>query len=147
MTKAENRAAAKAYDQKRMRELEEKAEAERVKAESPSSTGSVATSFSGIQARHRGGDREKLMNAIDDYVEEMTGGPSCTLGHRASVEAAKLRRPYFIDPKLMKYRVFPTSSVTSRDHCWPGRNLPSTSCITSPASLVAVCHAASYYPC
>ncbi|WP_426615392.1 hypothetical protein [Bradyrhizobium sp. McL0616] len=72
MTKAENRAAAKAYHEERMRKLEEEAEAERVKADLAELDRLRRYLIFGRQAR-RGGDREKLMNAIDDYVGEMTG--------------------------------------------------------------------------
>lgn len=72
MTKAENRAAAKAYHQERMRKLEEEAEAERVKADLAELDRLRRYLIFGIKAR-RSGNREKLMKAIDDYVEEMTG--------------------------------------------------------------------------
>jgi hypothetical protein len=72
MTKAENRAAAKAWHQERMRKLDEEAEAERVKADLAELDRLRRYLIFGTQAR-RGGNREKRMNAIDDYVEEMTG--------------------------------------------------------------------------
>ena len=72
MTKAENRAAAKAYHQERMRRLDEEAEAERVKADLAELDRLRRCLIFGTQARPCG-DREKLMKAIDDYVEEMTG--------------------------------------------------------------------------
>ncbi|WP_426615751.1 hypothetical protein [Bradyrhizobium sp. McL0616] len=67
MTKAENRAAAKAYHQGRMRKLDEEAEAERVKADLAELDRLRRYLIFGRQAR-RGGDREKLMKAIDDYA-------------------------------------------------------------------------------
>ncbi|MGK7062704.1 hypothetical protein AB4853_40225 [Bradyrhizobium sp. 1050_B9_N1_2] len=72
MTKAENRAAAKAYHQERMRKLDEEAEAARVKADLAELDRLRRYLIFGTQAR-RGGNREKLMKAIDEYVEEMTG--------------------------------------------------------------------------
>ncbi|TYL80837.1 hypothetical protein FXB40_47530 [Bradyrhizobium rifense] len=72
MTKAENRAAAKAYHKERMRRFDEEAEAERVKADLAELDRLRRYLIFGRQAR-RGGDREKLTKAIDDYVEEMTG--------------------------------------------------------------------------
>jgi hypothetical protein len=72
MTKAENRAAAKAYHQERMRKLDEEAEAARVKADLAELDRLRRYLTFGTQAR-RGGNREKLMAAIDDYVEEITG--------------------------------------------------------------------------
>jgi hypothetical protein len=67
MTKAENRAAARAYHQERMRKRDEG----RAPQTSPSSAGSAHYLIFG-RKDHRA-DREKLMQAIDDYVEEMTG--------------------------------------------------------------------------
>ena len=70
MTKAENRAAARAWHQLRMRQR-----AEEVRAEA------IATDLAELgRLRHylifgrkdRRADREKLMSAIDDYVGEMT---------------------------------------------------------------------------
>ncbi len=72
MTKAENRAAAKAYHQERMRKLDEEAEAERVKADLAELDRLRRYLIFGTQSR-RSGNRGKLMAAIDDYVEEMTG--------------------------------------------------------------------------
>jgi hypothetical protein len=72
MTKAENRAAAKAYHQERMRKLDEEAEAERVKADLAELDRLRRYLIFGTQSR-RGGNREKLMAIIDDYVGEMTG--------------------------------------------------------------------------
>jgi hypothetical protein len=72
MTKAENRAAAKTYHRERMRRLDEEAEAERVKADLAELDRLRRYLIFGTQSR-RGGIREKLMAAIDDYVEEMTG--------------------------------------------------------------------------
>jgi hypothetical protein len=72
MTKAENRAAAKAYHQERMRKRDEAAEAERVQADLAELDRLRRYLIFGTQSR-RAGNREKLMAAIDDYVEEMTG--------------------------------------------------------------------------
>ena len=75
MTKAENRAAAKAWHEERMRKLDEQAEAVRVKKDLAELDRLRRYLIFGTQAR-RGGNREKLMAAIDDYVEEMTDGRS-----------------------------------------------------------------------
>ncbi|TYL83890.1 hypothetical protein FXB40_45650 [Bradyrhizobium rifense] len=55
-----------------MRKLDEEAEAARVQADLTELDGLRRYLICGKQAR-RGDDREKLMKAIDDYVEEMTG--------------------------------------------------------------------------
>ncbi|WP_426611216.1 hypothetical protein [Bradyrhizobium sp. McL0616] len=54
-----------------MRKIDEEAEAERVKADLAELEGLRRYLIFGIKAR-RSGNREKLMRAIDDYVEEMT---------------------------------------------------------------------------
>lgn len=71
MTKAENRAAARAY-QELIHKLDEEAEAERVQADLTALDRLRRYLIFGRQAR-RGRDREKLVKIIDDYVEEMTG--------------------------------------------------------------------------
>jgi hypothetical protein len=72
MTKAENRAAAKAFHKERMRKLEEEAEAQRLKADLAELDRLRRYLIFGIRGR-RSGNRQKLMDAIDDYVGEMTG--------------------------------------------------------------------------
>jgi hypothetical protein len=69
MTKAENRAAAKAYHQERMRKIDEGARAKAVEAE-----------LVELDRLRRYLIRERtlgyvrpLINAIDDYVEQITG--------------------------------------------------------------------------
>ncbi|MFK4522161.1 hypothetical protein ABIF90_000142 [Bradyrhizobium japonicum] len=71
MTKAENRAAAKAYHEERMRQRAEEVRAEAVKADL-AELGRLRHYLIFGRKDHRA-DREKLMKAIDDYVEEMTG--------------------------------------------------------------------------
>ncbi|MCK1441122.1 hypothetical protein HAP41_0000016095 [Bradyrhizobium barranii subsp. apii] len=72
MTKAENRAAAKAHHKGRMRKIDEEAEVERVKADLAELDRLRRYLIFGTQAR-RFGNREKHLATIDDYVEEMTG--------------------------------------------------------------------------
>jgi hypothetical protein len=71
MTKAENRAAARAYHQERMRQRDEEARAAAVAADL-AELGRLRhyLIFSRNDLR---ADCGKLMTAIDDYVEEMTG--------------------------------------------------------------------------
>ncbi|MDI3563924.1 hypothetical protein [Bradyrhizobium sp. Arg816] len=71
MTKAENRAAARAYYQERMRKLDEQSRAADVAADL-AELGRLRN-YLIFKRRAGGADREKLMNAIDDYVGEMTG--------------------------------------------------------------------------
>ncbi|MCS3503750.1 hypothetical protein M2189_006733 [Bradyrhizobium japonicum] len=71
MTKAENRAAARAYHQERMRQRDEEARARDVAADL-TELGRLRHYLIFGRKDHRA-DREKLMNAIDDYVGEMTG--------------------------------------------------------------------------
>ncbi|MCP2132703.1 hypothetical protein [Bradyrhizobium ottawaense] len=71
MTKAENRAAAKAWHSERMRLRVEAARAEAV-ASDLAELGRLRHYL--VFGRKDGrADRDKLMKAIDDYVEEMTG--------------------------------------------------------------------------
>jgi hypothetical protein len=73
MTKAENRAAARAYQQQRMRELAQQIQSER-----------AASDLAELDKLRRylifksesGGPREALLAAIDDYVEALTGDRS-----------------------------------------------------------------------
>ncbi|MHC4040609.1 hypothetical protein [Bradyrhizobium sp. 23AC] len=71
MTKAENRAAAKAYHQERMRQRDEEARAQDI-ASDLAELGRLRYYLIFGRKDFRA-DREKLMKAIDDYVEEMTG--------------------------------------------------------------------------
>jgi len=73
MTKAENRAAAKAWREYREQQRREAEHAADVAADLAELDRLRRHLIFGVQARHHRGDREKLMNAIDDYVEEMTG--------------------------------------------------------------------------
>jgi hypothetical protein len=70
MTKAENRAAARAYQQEKMRKLGEAIEAERVKADLEQLQKLrdylIFKSRTGVPGR-------PLIDAIDDYVEKLTG--------------------------------------------------------------------------
>ncbi|APG10484.1 hypothetical protein BKD09_19325 [Bradyrhizobium japonicum] len=72
MTKAENRAAAKAHHKELMRKIYEEAEVERVKADLAELDRLRRDLIFGTQAR-RFGNREKQLATVDDYVEEMTG--------------------------------------------------------------------------
>ncbi|MET4804594.1 hypothetical protein [Bradyrhizobium sp. LB11.1] len=68
MTKAEKRAAAKAYHQERMRKIDEEARAADIAADLVELD----------RLRHylifkRRADAEKLRSAIDDYAEQLTG--------------------------------------------------------------------------
>lgn len=71
MTKAENRAAAKAYHQERMRRLDKAARAADVAADLAELDRLRRYLISGRRAH--GADAEKLRSAIDHYVEELTG--------------------------------------------------------------------------
>ncbi|UQD69338.1 hypothetical protein JEY40_25335 [Bradyrhizobium japonicum] len=71
MTKAENRAAARAYHQERMRQRDEEARARDVAADL-TELGRLRHYLIFGRKDHRA-DREKLISAIDDYVDEMTG--------------------------------------------------------------------------
>jgi len=71
MTKAENRAAARAWHQERMRQRAEEARADAIAADLAQLDRLRHYLIFG-RKDHRA-DREKLMKAIDDYVEEMTG--------------------------------------------------------------------------
>ena len=71
MTKAENRAAARAYHQERIRQRDDEARAAAVAADLAELDRLRQYLIFGRKAP--GADREKLMKAIDDYVEEMTG--------------------------------------------------------------------------
>lgn len=67
MTKAENRAAAKAYHQERMRKRDEEARA------ADMAELDRLRKYLIFNRRAHGGDAEKLRRAIDDYVGELTG--------------------------------------------------------------------------
>ncbi|WP_375791060.1 hypothetical protein ACE102_01310 [Bradyrhizobium sp. vgs-9] len=71
MTKAENRAAARAYHQERMRQRDEEARARDVAADL-TELGRLRHYLIFGRKDHRA-DREQLISAIDDYVGEMTG--------------------------------------------------------------------------
>ncbi|WP_441258984.1 hypothetical protein AB7008_15155 [Bradyrhizobium sp. 521_C7_N1_3] len=71
MTKAENRAAARAWHQERMRQRAEEVRAEAIAADLVEL--SRLRHYLIFGRKDRSADREKLMQAIDDYVEEMTG--------------------------------------------------------------------------
>lgn len=69
MTKAENRAAAKAWHAERMQRLAEQIHADAVKAELPE----LARLRDFLIKGKRPGDARRLIEAIDDYVEQITG--------------------------------------------------------------------------
>ena len=71
MTKAENRAAPRAWHQERMRQRAEEVRAEAVAADL-AELGRLRH-YLIFGRKDRRADREKLMSAIDDYVGEMTG--------------------------------------------------------------------------
>ena len=71
MTKAENRAAARAWHDERMRQRAEDARADAVAADL-AELGRLRH-YLVVGRKDLRADREKLMKAIDDYVEEMTG--------------------------------------------------------------------------
>ncbi|MDI3567609.1 hypothetical protein [Bradyrhizobium sp. Arg816] len=71
MTKAENRAAAKAYHQERMRQRDEEARAADVAADLVE-LGRLRN-YLIFKRRAHGADAEKLRSAIDDYVKQLTG--------------------------------------------------------------------------
>jgi hypothetical protein len=69
MTKAENRAAARAYRQEKMREMDERIRAARVEADLVE-----LERLRGYPIRERmAGHTQSLIVAIDDYVEQITG--------------------------------------------------------------------------
>ncbi|MBK3663468.1 hypothetical protein JJE66_19865 [Bradyrhizobium diazoefficiens] len=68
MTKAENRAAAKAWHDERMRQRGAEARAEAVKAELVE-----LDRFRRYLMQSRIGHTQPLIDAIDDYVEQITG--------------------------------------------------------------------------
>ncbi|MHC2277552.1 hypothetical protein ACVME8_004163 [Bradyrhizobium diazoefficiens] len=71
MTKAENRAAAKAYYQERMRKLNEQSRAADIAADLAELDRLRCYLIRGRRAH--GADAEELRIAIDDYVEQLTG--------------------------------------------------------------------------
>ncbi|MCW2219498.1 hypothetical protein M2232_003030 [Bradyrhizobium japonicum] len=71
MTKAENRAAAKAWHQERMRKRDEAARAADIAADLDELD--RLRRYLILGRRARGADAEKLRSAIDDYVEQLTG--------------------------------------------------------------------------
>lgn len=71
MTKAENRAAARAWHRERMRQRAEEVRAEAIAVDLVE-LGRLRHYLIFGRKDHRA-DREKLMQAIDDYVQEMTG--------------------------------------------------------------------------
>lgn len=68
MTKAENRAAAKAYHQERMRKIDEEARAKAVEAELVE-----LDRFRRYLMQGRLGHTRPMIDAIDDYAEQITG--------------------------------------------------------------------------
>ncbi|MET4739639.1 hypothetical protein ABIF73_003778 [Bradyrhizobium japonicum] len=71
MTKAENRAAAKAWHQERMRKRDEEARAADIAADLDE-LGRLRN-YLIFKRRAHGADAEKLQSAIDDYAEQLTG--------------------------------------------------------------------------
>lgn len=71
MTKAENRAAARAYHQERMHKLDEQARAADIAADLAELD--RLRRYLIFNRRAHGADAEKLRSAIDDYVGELTG--------------------------------------------------------------------------
>jgi hypothetical protein len=71
MTKAENRAAAKAWHEERMRQRDEEARAQAVAADLAELR--RLRHYLIFGRKDLRADRQKLMTAIDDYVGEMTG--------------------------------------------------------------------------
>ncbi|WLB58478.1 hypothetical protein [Bradyrhizobium japonicum] len=71
MTKAENRAAAKAWHQERMRKRDEEARVADIAADLAELDRLRRYLIFGRRAH--GADAEKLRSAIDDYVEQLTG--------------------------------------------------------------------------
>ncbi|MFK4657712.1 hypothetical protein ABIF97_007646 [Bradyrhizobium japonicum] len=71
MTKAENRAAAKAWHQERMRKRDEEARAADIAADLAQLD--RLRRYLIFERRAHGADAEKLQSAIDDYVEQLTG--------------------------------------------------------------------------
>jgi hypothetical protein len=71
MTKAENRAAAKAYHPERMRKLDEEARAADIAADLAELD--RLPRYLIFNRRAHCADAEKLRSAIDDYVEQLTG--------------------------------------------------------------------------
>ncbi|MCD9825322.1 hypothetical protein [Bradyrhizobium japonicum] len=71
MTKAENRAAAKAWHQERMRKRDEEARVADIAADLAELDRLRRYLIFG--RRTHGADAEKLRSAIDDYVEQITG--------------------------------------------------------------------------
>ncbi|MDN3279500.1 hypothetical protein QWJ07_34905 [Frankia sp. RB7] len=71
MTKAENRAAAKAYHQEKRRKRDEEARAANIAADLAELD--RLRNYLIFKRRAHGADGEKLRSAIDDYVEQLTG--------------------------------------------------------------------------
>ncbi|MHC4043576.1 hypothetical protein [Bradyrhizobium sp. 23AC] len=71
MTKAENRAAAKAWHEERMRQRREEARAADIAADLAELD--RLRRYLILGRRAPGADAEKLRSAIDDYVEQLTG--------------------------------------------------------------------------
>lgn len=71
MTKAENRATAKAYHQERMRKFAGEARVADIAADLAELDRLRQYLIFGVHAH--GADAEKLRRAIDDYVEQLTG--------------------------------------------------------------------------
>jgi hypothetical protein len=69
MTKAENRAAAKAYRQEKMREMDERIRAARVNADLVE----LERLRRYLIRERTAGHTQSLIVAIDDYVEQITG--------------------------------------------------------------------------
>jgi hypothetical protein len=70
MTKAENRAAAKAYRQQKLKEMADEIQAERIEADLVELDRLRHYLILGSQTRV---SRQPLITAIDDYVEALTG--------------------------------------------------------------------------
>ncbi|UGX98514.1 hypothetical protein G6321_00026695 [Bradyrhizobium barranii subsp. barranii] len=71
MTKAENRTAARAYHQERLRQRDDEARAAAVAADLDEL--SRLRNYLIFKRRAHGADAEKLQSAIDDYAEQLTG--------------------------------------------------------------------------
>lgn len=87
MTKAENRAAAKAYHQERMRKLNDEARAADIVADLAELDRLRRYLIFG--RRSHGADAEKLRSAIDDYVEQLTGDRTALHAKPSGIEPSK----------------------------------------------------------
>jgi hypothetical protein len=82
MTKAENRAAARAYPQQKLREMAEEIRRDRVNADLVELDRLLCYL---IFKSESGGPREALLSAIDDYVEALTGDRRALHGQNSSI--------------------------------------------------------------